>query len=484
MSVSGDTKVSNTPFAQMKAMLRGVSAPKQMVGRESIIANDSRKPFSKEVSAESQSSRKISSADSNEMDSSHDSKTQSQVVDNSKQGPLLLDVNLPEELVTQDMDYPIDVVGENDASMVVLASLGAPETSIKTEDSVEIIATKVKSVDSLDELNQGQMLTLNKATEADVDLGVKKQTVDRQSGDKIVAQAIRDAQLQQEVQAEAILTSESSQLLNEKKNLQNAEKTLSEKPQDAVVIDAAKSGQIRSAKHDSGGLRVAAETHELMDQKLDLLMKDSIQVLEQKPAEGRQDRQLKQELESSLNEDNYRNKSDQDLAPENIIAMKFAMPLNQKTEVKPVLQATVYQSKQMNPILQVADGIHHVVKQGQQNRLHVQLLPETLGGVDIIVDMAETGKLSILVQAEKSSTYDLLRLDSANMHQTLVNAGLDVGLQDLEFSYMNSSEQNQSSGHNGTNRRHSNSDDAFEIQGPLLDEPLIHVDPNFIRIRA
>jgi hypothetical protein len=112
------------------------------------------------------------------------------------------------------------------------------------------------------------------------------------------------------------------------------------------------------------------------------------------------------------------------------------------------------------------------------------LLPETLGGVDIIVDMAETGKLSILVQAEKSSTYDLLRLDSANMHQTLVNAGLDVGLQDLEFSYMNSSEQNQSSGHNGTNRRHSNSDDAFEIQGPLLDEPLIHVDPNFIRIRA
>jgi hypothetical protein len=481
MSASLDTKVSNTPFAHMKAMLRTVSAPKQ-VARESLSTHENRKTFSNQVKAESQSGQKTSSPDSKETDSSFDSKSQSQGLENNVQVPLLVDIKNFQEPVIEGGVDPIDVVEATEAGASLLVNYEATKSDLKTEASLADLGSSINPLDALGSANQGKIDSINKASEADIPLSHETQMLKNPEGEKVFGQGFEDAQLPQDARSEEALISQSRQLPKQNNDIQNSAKTIADKQQDAIIVEAAKSGQIRSTKQDSDGMRVAAETHELMDRLQDLLGKNSSQIVVQNPAEQEGDRPLEQEFEPR--ESVPVNKPDQDLAPENIIAMKFALPVNQKVEAKPVLQAMVYQSKQMNPILQVADGIQHVMQQGQPNRVHVQLFPETLGAVDIIVDMAETGKLSILVQAEKSSTYDLLRLDSANMHQALVNSGLDMGLQDLEFSHMNSSDQNQSNGYKGANHRQSHSADAFETQGPVLDEPLIYVDPNFVRIRA
>ncbi|OJV46834.1 MAG: hypothetical protein BGO28_04340 [Alphaproteobacteria bacterium 43-37] len=480
MAVSLDTKVTNTPLAQMKGISRSASTSKPMANTNTVT-NNGGKAFSCEVNSQLRPND-ISAPDSSELGSNFDSNTQAQPIENEDENLVVNVFDNPAAAMREDIADVVDAVETPEAGVVVLANCKASEANLNAET-----AHVVKPLGSFNGHEQDQIAEVSKVTEPEVALTQKEKTVEVVLQDKAGLQEMRVAQLSHEAQAEENLQPEFAKLINkEQDKIQDSSARAAEMSQDVAMADiVARNGQVQSSKHDSGNLRIASESHELQGQKQELFESASvIQVLAQESAEGQQDRHLEQRLDALENEHTYQNHIAQDLAPENIIAMKFAMSANRKDEALPVAQPAVYQSRHMNPLLQVADGIHHVMKQGQQNRLHVQLLPETLGAIDIVVDMAETGKLSILVQAEKSSTYDLLRLDAANMHQALTNAGLNVGLHNLEFSYMNSSEQSHSNGHNPTNRRHSHSGEGFEVQEPVLDEPLIHVDPNFVRIRA
>ncbi|HEC90155.1 MAG TPA: flagellar hook-length control protein FliK [Alphaproteobacteria bacterium] len=68
------------------------------------------------------------------------------------------------------------------------------------------------------------------------------------------------------------------------------------------------------------------------------------------------------------------------------------------------------------------------------DKITIQLRPETLGRVEVQLEMAKDGKAAAVVIADNKDTLDLLKQDSQNLQQALQDAGLDLDSGDLSFN--------------------------------------------------
>ena len=81
---------------------------------------------------------------------------------------------------------------------------------------------------------------------------------------------------------------------------------------------------------------------------------------------------------------------------------------------------------------QIRTQIQRAVSDGVQ-RINIQLRPLELGRVDVQIDKAADGKITLTIAPEKIDTLELLQRDSSSLQQSLQNAGLDVGKESLTF---------------------------------------------------
>ena len=87
---------------------------------------------------------------------------------------------------------------------------------------------------------------------------------------------------------------------------------------------------------------------------------------------------------------------------------------------------------QGTPAEQVAVQIRSSLKSGQ-DMIRVKLNPEALGHVEVRMEVAQDGKVTALVTAEKPETLDLLRQDSRSLERALQEAGLKADSGSLSF---------------------------------------------------
>lgn len=115
---------------------------------------------------------------------------------------------------------------------------------------------------------------------------------------------------------------------------------------------------------------------------------------------------------------------------------------------------------------QVAVNIQRGVAQGQ-DRITVQLRPQELGRVEVKMEMAHDGKMTVVVAAERPETLDMLRQDSRSLIQALNDAGMQADENSLNFQLQEQGDQNASGGNgSGGNGSGSGSEDNLD---PLIE---------------
>ncbi len=88
------------------------------------------------------------------------------------------------------------------------------------------------------------------------------------------------------------------------------------------------------------------------------------------------------------------------------------------------------------PIPPVAEQIAVQVSkaaQGDNNRITIQLKPESLGRIDVQLDIRHDGHVSAMIAADKPQTLDWLRRDATHLNQALQDAGLKTDAGSLSF---------------------------------------------------
>lgn len=68
------------------------------------------------------------------------------------------------------------------------------------------------------------------------------------------------------------------------------------------------------------------------------------------------------------------------------------------------------------------------------DRISIQLRPESMGRVEVRLEMAHDGRVTALVIADNKDTLDTLQRDARNLQQALLDAGLHTGANDLSFN--------------------------------------------------
>jgi len=84
-------------------------------------------------------------------------------------------------------------------------------------------------------------------------------------------------------------------------------------------------------------------------------------------------------------------------------------------------------------VRQVAVHIARAVESGS-DRIRIQLNPAELGRVDVRLEVANDGRVTAVVAAEKAETLDLLRRDAHGLEKALAEAGLKADGGSLQFS--------------------------------------------------
>ena len=107
---------------------------------------------------------------------------------------------------------------------------------------------------------------------------------------------------------------------------------------------------------------------------------------------------------------------------------------------------------------QVAVQIQKAVAQGQ-DRINIQLKPAELGRVEIRLDVAQDGRVSAVIAAERPETLDLLQRDARALQNALQDAGLQTNSDSLSFAL-----KGRSNGRDRTDETGSAPDDAAEAE--------------------
>jgi len=102
---------------------------------------------------------------------------------------------------------------------------------------------------------------------------------------------------------------------------------------------------------------------------------------------------------------------------------------------------------------QVTVQINKAIAAGQ-DRINIQLRPESLGRVDVKMDIGKDGSVSIMVVADSKDTLELLQRDAKDLLRALADAGLKADSSDLNFNLRG--QQNQTANNNGNNTNSNN----------------------------
>ncbi|MDP2696653.1 flagellar hook-length control protein FliK [Thalassospira sp.] len=96
---------------------------------------------------------------------------------------------------------------------------------------------------------------------------------------------------------------------------------------------------------------------------------------------------------------------------------------------------------------QVAVHIRNAASDGV-DRISVQLRPESLGRVDIKMEISHDGRVQTVIQADNRETLDLLRQDVRGLQQALKDAGLNADSQSFTFEHRQGGSGQEQDGRN------------------------------------
>ncbi|MEX2617790.1 MAG: flagellar hook-length control protein FliK [Alphaproteobacteria bacterium] len=82
---------------------------------------------------------------------------------------------------------------------------------------------------------------------------------------------------------------------------------------------------------------------------------------------------------------------------------------------------------------QISVQVQKAVEQGI-DRIRIQLKPADLGRLEIQLDVAQDGKVAIVVNADRPETLEMLRRDARGLQQALLDAGLQTDSGGLSFN--------------------------------------------------
>jgi len=82
---------------------------------------------------------------------------------------------------------------------------------------------------------------------------------------------------------------------------------------------------------------------------------------------------------------------------------------------------------------QISVNITRAVNSGF-DKINIQLQPESLGKVDVSLELAKDGKITAVIQAENKETLELLSRDAKELTKALQEAGLQLDEGDIEFN--------------------------------------------------
>ncbi len=82
---------------------------------------------------------------------------------------------------------------------------------------------------------------------------------------------------------------------------------------------------------------------------------------------------------------------------------------------------------------QVAINLKQAIKDGS-NDIHIQLKPDSLGAIDVKLNVNHEGRLTAVISADRSDTLNLLRQDSGSLQQSLRDAGFSADSGSLSFN--------------------------------------------------
>ncbi len=103
------------------------------------------------------------------------------------------------------------------------------------------------------------------------------------------------------------------------------------------------------------------------------------------------------------------------------------------------------------------------------DKINIQLRPETLGRVEVQLEMAKDGKAIAVVTADNKDTLDLLKQDSQNLEQSLRDAGLDLDSGDLSFNLRGEETGGEEAG--GGAGGHEMAEGGDKTDGEVADTP-------------
>src|SRR5690348_9386472 len=88
----------------------------------------------------------------------------------------------------------------------------------------------------------------------------------------------------------------------------------------------------------------------------------------------------------------------------------------------------------LNPATQqVVHRVEKAIEQGE-DRIRIELKPASLGGVEVHLHIADDGRVSAIVRADRADTLALLQNDVRGLEQALKDAGLRPDAGSLSFN--------------------------------------------------
>ena len=89
------------------------------------------------------------------------------------------------------------------------------------------------------------------------------------------------------------------------------------------------------------------------------------------------------------------------------------------------------------PYVPVGEQVALNVKQAiaaDNNEIHIQLKPASLGTIDVKLNLTQDGRISAVISADRSDTLKMLKQDSGTLQQSLRDAGLNADSSSLSFN--------------------------------------------------
>jgi flagellar hook-length control protein FliK len=138
---------------------------------------------------------------------------------------------------------------------------------------------------------------------------------------------------------------------------------------------------------------------------------------------------------------------------------------------KPVQAQQANAAQLHTPAHQIAHRVEKAIESGEE-RIRIELRPASLGHVEVQLQIADDGRVAAVVSADRPDTLALLQNDARGLEQALKDAGLRTDSGSLSFNLRQGEGQggHQPDGR-GSQRRRSNGDTAFTIEGVGAEAP-------------